>query len=80
MMRKTSSNSGGSSKEDNDSPRVITNKQDEYLMFGYFTHKTFVMYMTHLNIVLYALCYWIQIGVLPVSWFMSCPTINLLVF
>ena len=29
--------------------------------------KTFVMYVTHLNIVLYALAYWIQIGVLPVS-------------
>ena len=26
-----------------------------------------ITYATHFNIVLYALCYWIQIGVLPVS-------------
>ena len=29
--------------------------------------KKRILYITHLNIVLYALCYWIQIGVLPVS-------------
>ena len=71
MMRKTSSNSGSSKEETDNTPHVSSNNnkdgEDEELMFGHFTHKTFVMYMTHFNIVLYALCYWIQIGVLPVS-------------
>ena len=31
------------------------------------TKKNIILYMTHFNVVLYALCYWIQIGVLPVS-------------
>lgn len=72
MMRKTSSNSGSSKEENETSPRacppVTSNKDnDNDVMFGNFSQKTFVMYMTHFNIVLYALCYWIQIGVLPVS-------------
>ena len=29
--------------------------------------KSFIVYMTHFNIVLYAMCFWIQTGVLPVS-------------
>ena len=70
MMRKTSSNSGSSKEETDNSPHVSSNNNkdgEDELMFGHFTHKTFVMYKTHFNIVLYALCYWIQIGVLPVS-------------
>ena len=30
-----------------------------------------IKYATHFNIVLYALCYWIQIGVLPVSIYLN---------
>ena len=66
MLRKTSSNNGSGQEERESSP-PLSSKDDEELVFGHFSRKSFVMYMTHFNIVLYALCYWIQIGVLPVS-------------
>ena len=68
MIRKTSTN-GGTEKKESEQISSSTGSKDgseAVAMFG-LNHKTFVMYMTHLNIALYALCYWIQIGVLPVS-------------
>lgn len=41
-----------------------TNAMQPNAIFG-INRQRLIMYMTHFNITLYALCYWIQIGVMP---------------
>lgn len=39
-------------------------------------NKTFVLLCTHFNAILYSLCFWIQLGVLPVRFRFCIPVLN----